>query len=223
MLRALHQFDCPDDVPEIDAPQLLNGHSFRAVDPLLAALDRAACLEYVEPEFIEQTRSLVLETVLGDRAVRPTHLRARRPHLRERAVGRPRGHRAARLRVVAPRAGGRRPRRLPALRQLPLPARGRGLRGRDPGHRLRRGAVLDGRGLPRAVRVPARVRSPPPLLDRLRRARAASRSRRPGRSARCRRTTRTAASSARSAGSVTSTGWRAASRPIRWRSTPRAR
>jgi hygromycin-B 7''-O-kinase len=62
MLRALHQFDCPDDVPEIDAPQLLNGHTFRAVDPLLAALDKAERLEHVEPDFIEQTRLLVLGT-----------------------------------------------------------------------------------------------------------------------------------------------------------------
>ena len=44
MLRALHRFQCPDDVPEIDAPQLLRSHTFRAVDPLLGALDQLVTL-----------------------------------------------------------------------------------------------------------------------------------------------------------------------------------
>ena len=61
-LRALHRFDCPDDVPEIDSPQLLRTHTFRAVDPLLAALDQASSLAFVDPGFVDQVRTLVLET-----------------------------------------------------------------------------------------------------------------------------------------------------------------
>ena len=62
MLRALHRFECPDDVPEIDAPQLLRSHTFRAVDPLLGALDQLATLPFVEPVFVEEVRELVLGT-----------------------------------------------------------------------------------------------------------------------------------------------------------------
>lgn len=61
-LRALHQFDCPDDVPEVDAPQLLGRHTFRAVDPLLVALDQAASLPHVDPLLIDQVRAMVLDT-----------------------------------------------------------------------------------------------------------------------------------------------------------------
>jgi hygromycin-B 7''-O-kinase len=61
-LRSLHQFDCPDDVPEVDAPQLLDPHTFRAVDPLLVALDAASTLPHVDPQLIEQVRSIVLDT-----------------------------------------------------------------------------------------------------------------------------------------------------------------
>jgi hygromycin-B 7''-O-kinase len=61
-LRALHHFDCPDDVADIDSHQLLDGHTFRAVDPLLAALDRAVALEHVDRHLIERIRAMVLET-----------------------------------------------------------------------------------------------------------------------------------------------------------------
>ena len=61
-LRALHRFDCPDDVPPDDAPQLLDPHTFRAVDPLLAALDRAATLPHVDPALVDRVRSIVLDT-----------------------------------------------------------------------------------------------------------------------------------------------------------------
>jgi len=61
-LRALHRFDCPDDVPPVDAPQLLDPHTFRAVDPLLVALDQAASLPYVDPGLLDRVRSLVLDT-----------------------------------------------------------------------------------------------------------------------------------------------------------------
>jgi aminoglycoside phosphotransferase (APT) family kinase protein len=61
-LRALHGFDCPADVPDIESPQLLRAHTFRAVDPLLMALDRASALPFVEPSFVEDVRALVLET-----------------------------------------------------------------------------------------------------------------------------------------------------------------
>jgi aminoglycoside phosphotransferase len=62
-LRALHRFRCPDDVPQVDAaPQLLRGDTFRAVDPLLVALDRVEQLEFVDPGFIGSVRELVLGT-----------------------------------------------------------------------------------------------------------------------------------------------------------------
>jgi aminoglycoside phosphotransferase (APT) family kinase protein len=61
-LRALHHFDCPDDVADVDSPQLLDPHTFRAVDPLLAALDRAEALEHVDRRLIGQIRAMVLET-----------------------------------------------------------------------------------------------------------------------------------------------------------------
>jgi hygromycin-B 7''-O-kinase len=61
-LRALHRFECPSDVPEIDAPQLLRPHTFRAVDPLLLALDQAATMAYIDPGFIAEVRELVLGT-----------------------------------------------------------------------------------------------------------------------------------------------------------------
>ena len=62
MLRALHQFDCPDDVVEVDAPQLLAPHTFRAVDPLLIALHRAGELDNVDPGMVGEIRDLVLAT-----------------------------------------------------------------------------------------------------------------------------------------------------------------
>lgn len=62
ILRAMHAFEPPADLPEIDTPQLLGGHGFRAVDPLLAALDRAQALPHVEPHLIDATRQLVLNT-----------------------------------------------------------------------------------------------------------------------------------------------------------------
>jgi hygromycin-B 7''-O-kinase len=61
-LRALHQFDCPDDVPEVGSPHLLRPHTFRAVDPLLGALDEVAVLPHVPPALIEQVRAMVLDT-----------------------------------------------------------------------------------------------------------------------------------------------------------------
>ncbi len=61
-LRALHAFDCPTDVPDIDSPQLLRAHTFRAVDPLLGALDQASGLAHVDPAFIADVRELVLGT-----------------------------------------------------------------------------------------------------------------------------------------------------------------
>lgn len=62
ILRAMHSFEPPADLPEIDTPQLLGGHGFRAVDPLLAALDRAQALPHVEAHLIDATRQLVLDT-----------------------------------------------------------------------------------------------------------------------------------------------------------------
>ena len=61
-LRALHHFDCPADVPDIDAPQLLGVHTFRAVDPLLVALDEARQLPHVDAHLVDEVRSIVLDT-----------------------------------------------------------------------------------------------------------------------------------------------------------------
>ncbi len=62
MLRALHRFDCPDDLPTIEAPQLLRSDTFRAVDPLLEALGRVAALPHIDAGFVDQLRDLVLST-----------------------------------------------------------------------------------------------------------------------------------------------------------------
>jgi len=62
ILRRLHRFELPPDLPEIDTPQLLGGHGFRAVDPLLQALDQVATLPNVSASLIDATRRLVLDT-----------------------------------------------------------------------------------------------------------------------------------------------------------------
>jgi len=62
MLRALHQFRCPDDVPELESTQLLRSHTFRAVDPLLGALTQMATLPFVDAGLVDETRELVLGT-----------------------------------------------------------------------------------------------------------------------------------------------------------------
>jgi aminoglycoside phosphotransferase len=62
IMRAKHGFVPPADLPEIDTPQQLGGHGFRAVDPLLSALAQAEVLPHVDPHLIRQTRELVLDT-----------------------------------------------------------------------------------------------------------------------------------------------------------------
>lgn len=62
ILRHLHRVVCPPDLPEIDTPQLLSPHAFRAVDPLLEALDRAMSLPHVEPLMLAELKDLVLDT-----------------------------------------------------------------------------------------------------------------------------------------------------------------
>jgi hygromycin-B 7''-O-kinase len=62
ILLALHRTECPRDLPAIDTPQLLGGPGFRAVDPLLAALDRAEQLPHVDRLLIGDARQLVLDT-----------------------------------------------------------------------------------------------------------------------------------------------------------------
>jgi hypothetical protein len=62
ILRQLHRFELPSDLPAIDTPQLLGGRGFRAVDPLLLALDRAAALPHVNQSLIEGARRIVLDT-----------------------------------------------------------------------------------------------------------------------------------------------------------------
>jgi len=62
ILAALHRTECPTDLPAIDTPQLLGGGGFRAVDPLLAALDRAQQLPFVDAGLIGGARQIVLDT-----------------------------------------------------------------------------------------------------------------------------------------------------------------
>lgn len=62
ILKALHKFVSPTELPEIDTPQLLGGHGFRAVDPLMTALDQAEALPNVDRLLISETRSLVMDT-----------------------------------------------------------------------------------------------------------------------------------------------------------------
>jgi aminoglycoside phosphotransferase (APT) family kinase protein len=62
ILLALHRTECPPDLPAIDTPQLLGGHSFRTVDPLLVALDQAEQLPHVDRLVIAEARQLVLDT-----------------------------------------------------------------------------------------------------------------------------------------------------------------
>ena len=85
--------------------------------------------------------SLVLDTCSVDRALRPADASCTATCTFENVLWDGHvGHRPARLRVRPAGARRRRPRRVPALLRLPVPARRRGLRGRDPGQRLRRGA-----------------------------------------------------------------------------------
>jgi aminoglycoside phosphotransferase (APT) family kinase protein len=64
MLRALHATPCPPGLPDIDTPQLLGARQFgaHAVDPLLAALDKAEQLPEVDRSLIAETRRLIHET-----------------------------------------------------------------------------------------------------------------------------------------------------------------
>lgn len=62
ILKALHHFVPPVDLPEIDTPQLLGGHGFRAVDPLLEAIEKARGMPYVDGMLIEEARQVVLDT-----------------------------------------------------------------------------------------------------------------------------------------------------------------
>jgi len=62
ILSNLHQVPNPTDLPEIDTPQLIGGHGFNAVDPLLEALDRVNTLQHIDRMFVSQLRQLVLDT-----------------------------------------------------------------------------------------------------------------------------------------------------------------
>ncbi|MBI2704918.1 MAG: phosphotransferase [Actinobacteria bacterium] len=74
ILRNLHGVECPTDLPEIDTPQLIGGHGFNAVDPLLAALDKTATLQYVDALFVDRLRQLVLDTSSVVEPYDTTHL-----------------------------------------------------------------------------------------------------------------------------------------------------
>jgi aminoglycoside phosphotransferase (APT) family kinase protein len=74
ILRALHTVECPPELPEIDTPQLIGGHGFNAIDPLLAALDKASSLSHVELDFIDDLRSIVLDTAWAIEPYDTSHL-----------------------------------------------------------------------------------------------------------------------------------------------------
>lgn len=66
-LRAIHDFECPTDLPETDTPQLLGppGASPSArTEPLLKALAEAEKLEHVETKVLKAAARMVTETSL---------------------------------------------------------------------------------------------------------------------------------------------------------------
>lgn len=60
-MRHLHQTLAPSDLPSIDAPQLLRGDTLSPVVSLLAALDDARSLQYVDRGLIDDLENLVSE------------------------------------------------------------------------------------------------------------------------------------------------------------------
>lgn len=66
MLRSLHGFVCPVELPPIEAPPLLgsNPHG-QAAAPLLMALDEAQHLAHVDPGVMIETRNLVISTAVA--------------------------------------------------------------------------------------------------------------------------------------------------------------
>lgn len=62
VLRTLHRFVVPPDLPPpSNIPQLVGTGGIRAVDPILAALDKVAVLPHVDQFFVADLRSLVLD------------------------------------------------------------------------------------------------------------------------------------------------------------------
>jgi aminoglycoside phosphotransferase (APT) family kinase protein len=59
----LHRIDCPSDLPDVEGPyDLIGGHGFNAVEPLLAAVDRLTTLSHVDHGWVDELRSLILDT-----------------------------------------------------------------------------------------------------------------------------------------------------------------
>ena len=63
MLRALHSFQCPVQLPVIDSPPLLSSVATgSALGPLMGALEEAQHLAHVDPGVMIETRNMVLST-----------------------------------------------------------------------------------------------------------------------------------------------------------------
>jgi len=62
VLRVLHQAPVPPDLQPAATAQLIGGGGFRAVDPLLAALDKAQTLPHVDRFVLDDLRAVVLDT-----------------------------------------------------------------------------------------------------------------------------------------------------------------
>jgi len=61
-LRLLHGWVCPETLPELDSPQLLQGDCDRgATEPLLDALDLVQDLEHVDPVMVVAAKAIVRE------------------------------------------------------------------------------------------------------------------------------------------------------------------
>lgn len=59
ILRALHRVRAPEGLPRIDPPQLVGGDGLFPVQPVLAALDRAAALPHVDRFVLDALRTIV--------------------------------------------------------------------------------------------------------------------------------------------------------------------
>ena len=69
MLRLLHEFECPESLPEIEAPQLLtSAEGVSAIDRVVDALSEAQELDFVDPVMILAAKTIVREVApsLGD-------------------------------------------------------------------------------------------------------------------------------------------------------------
>lgn len=61
-LRHLHQWVCPEPIPAIDSPQLLDSSEDHPVERVVAALSRAQDLDHVDPVMILEAKAIVRDT-----------------------------------------------------------------------------------------------------------------------------------------------------------------